>query len=335
MHPPDRPRFTVTQAGTVRHIPLAPHQMTARITPAPEVFTLAHFALIRIAPVDWFLRVEGLVERPLRLGLEDLARFPHATIEAVHQCAGNPLAPHVPTRRVAAVVWGGVRLADLLAAAKPAPDAKFVWSDGADAGEFGGASAEFFRKDLPLGRVAEDVLLATELNGAPLTDQHGAPVRLVVPGFYGTNSVKWLWRLTLADRRADALFTTRFYNDTLAGGSQSPVWALGPDSIIVHPAPGTRIAGATEISGWAWADRPLESVEVSCETGHCEPGRWEQAELEPRRARTWQRWRHLWRPRQPGPATLRCRARDSAGTAQPEAGARNAWHTVKLPAIAP
>lgn len=322
---PDRPRFTVTQAGTVRHIPLAPHQMTARITPAPEVFTLAHFALGRIAPADWFLRVEGMIAHPLRLGLDDLRHFPHVTIEAVHQCAGNPLEPKVPTRRVAAVVWGGVRLLDVLAAARPAADATFVWSDGADAGEFGGASAEFFRKDLPLGRVAEDVLLATEMNGAPLADGHGAPVRLVVPGFYGTNSVKWLWRLTLADRRADALFTTRFYTDTLADGSRSPVWAIGPGSIIVHPAPGTRISGSTEISGWAWADQPIASVEVSGD--HT---RWEQAELEPRRARAWQRWRHLWRPRQPGPVTLRCRARDTAGTTQPEAGARNAWHAIEI-----
>ncbi|MGH7083985.1 MAG: molybdopterin-dependent oxidoreductase [Acetobacteraceae bacterium] len=339
MPPPDRPRFAVIEPGTVRRIPLAPHEMTARITPAEQIFTLAHFGLGQIRPVDWCLRLEGMVERPLRLDLDDLRHFPHATIEAVHQCAGNPLQPAVPTHRVAAVVWGGVRLADVLGAARPAAGGKFVWSDGADAGEFGGVSAEFFRKDLPLGRVAEDVLLATEVNGEPLPDPHGGPVRLVVPGFYGTNSVKWLWRMTLTDRRADGLFTTRFYSDTLADGSRSPVWALDPGSIIVTPAPGARVSGPTEITGWAWADHPVESVAVSgapgdCEPGHGEPLRWQEALLEPRRARTWQRWRYLWRPRGRGPATLCCRARDTAGATQPESGSRNAWHAVEVTAAA-
>ncbi len=320
------PRFEVTEAGTVRDVPLRPHEMGERITPADRVFTLAHFGLGRIAAADWSLSIEGQVERPLRLTLAELGPFPRVAIEAVHQCAGNPLQPDIPTRRVAAVVWGGVRLADVLDAARPAAGGKFVWADGADGGEFGGSACAFFRKDLPLERVGEDVLLATEMNGRALDDRHGAPVRLVVPGFYGTNSVKWLWRITLADRRANGPFTTRFYNDTLADGQLSPVWALGPESIIVTPAPGTRIAGATEIAGWAWADRPIVSVEIGDDGGEG----WEEATIESRRARTWQRWRHVWRPRATGPLVLRCRARDSAGVAQPETGRRNAWHATEL-----
>ena len=262
-----RPSFDMPEPGTVRHVPLAPHAMGARITPAEHLFTLAHFGLGRMAPEAWRLQIGGLVRRPLLLRLDDLSRFPKVRLEAVHQCAGNPLQPEIPTRRVANVVWSGVRLSDVLAVAEPEPAASFAWSDGADAGTFAGISAPYFRKDLPLARLPEDVLVATELNDKPLPDRHGGPARLVVPGFYGTNSVKWLWRITLADRRADALFTTRFYNDRLPGGEMRPVWALAPDSVIVSPAPDAEIRGPVKISGWAWADGPVIAVEISDDSG--------------------------------------------------------------------
>ena len=99
-------------------------------------------------------------------------------------------------------------------------------------------------KDLPLERMPSDVLIAYELNGAPLPAEHGFPARLVVPGFYGTNSVKWLTRMTVAETRATGAFTTRWYNDPVpnAAGEDSgetvPVWSVAPESIIVSPAPG-------------------------------------------------------------------------------------------------
>ena len=136
-------------------------------------------------------------------------------MEAVHQCCGSPLEPNVPTRRVTNVRWGGVDLAALLDELEIDPRARFLWSYGLDGGDFAGTSCDWFVKDLPLERLAAgDVLLAYELNGAPLPAEHGFPVRLVVPGYYGTNSVKWLWRLHLAEHRADGPFTTVFYNDS-------------------------------------------------------------------------------------------------------------------------
>lgn len=327
---PTRPLFDLPEPGTVRNVPLPPHAMSARITPTKDLFTLAHFGLGRIAPGTWSLEIEGLVRRPLLLRLEDLRRFPQVRLEAVHQCAGNPLEPEIPTRRVANVIWGGVRLAEVLAAAEPEPAANFAWSDGADAGEFAGIAAPFFRKDLPLARLSEDVLVATELNDEPLPDRHGGPARLVVPGFYGTNSVKWLWRITLADRRAEALFTTRFYNDRLPGGATRPVWALAPESIIVSPAPGAEIRGATEISGWTWADAPVVAVEISDDSD----AGWQPAALEPRTGRAWQAWRCHWQPAAVGRVRLRCRARDANGDTQPEAGARNALHAIEVHALA-
>ena len=97
---------------------------------------------------------------------------------------------------------------------------------------------------MPIERLAPDILVAFELNGAPLSAEHGFPARLVIPGYYGTNSVKWLDRITLADQRPAGLFATRFYNDPVLGadgqstGQTRPVWAIAPESVIVEPAPG-------------------------------------------------------------------------------------------------
>lgn len=110
----------------------------------------------------------------------------------------------------------------------------------------------YFRKDLPLWRAPADVLLATQVNGEPLPDRHGGPVRLVVPGFYGTNSVKRLWRLTLADHRPDGLFTTRYYNEPLPDGTTRPVYGLEPESIIVDPAPEVVVGAQAEVRGSVW-----------------------------------------------------------------------------------
>ena len=115
-HPDLPPRFAYDAHGTFRDRPLAPHELTAKITPVDKLFMLAHLGLLRLTPEDWRLDVTGLVERPLRLRLPELARFAPARLEAVHQCAGNPLTPTVATRRVACVVWEGVWLRDVLAA---------------------------------------------------------------------------------------------------------------------------------------------------------------------------------------------------------------------------
>jgi DMSO/TMAO reductase YedYZ molybdopterin-dependent catalytic subunit len=272
------PPVTYQAHGLVRDIPLRPHEMTAAITPSRSLFMLAHLGIARIDAHEWRLEVGGLVKQPLRLVLGDIARFLPARVEAVHQCAGSPLEPSIATRRVACVVWQGVWLRDVLADAGVEAGATHMWADGADAGVFAGDEVPYFRKDLPLGRVDADVLLATKLNGEPLPSRHGGPVRLVVPGFYGTNSVKWLWRLTLADKRADGVFTTRFYNDALPDGTTRPVYDLAPESIVVSPAPGEVVGPELDLFGWAWADGPVTHVQVSDDAG----SHWENADLGPR-----------------------------------------------------
>lgn len=324
---PDRaPRVPLDPPGLTRRIPLAPHQMTSPVTPTDQLFMLAHLGVARPFAADWTLRIEGMVRRPLLLTLAEVEALPQVRLHAVHQCAGNPQQPTVATRRVACVIWEGARLADILREVGVDPGAAFLWADGADAGSFAGTEVPFYRKDVPLARLPEDVLLATRLNGAPIPDEHGGPIRLVVPGFYGTNSVKWLWRLTAAQSRADGLFTTTYYNDRQPDGSVRPVWALAPEAVFTTPAPGDSVTGKTQLRGWAWSDAPVERVDVSDDGGET----WLQAQLHPREGRAWQAWSAEWAFRRRGPTRLLCRATDARGASQPMDGARNAVHVVEV-----
>jgi DMSO/TMAO reductase YedYZ molybdopterin-dependent catalytic subunit len=203
-----------------RRLPLAPHGMHDRLTRIEDAIVLCHLGVPRIAREDWSLAIDGLVLHPQTFTFADLMRFEKVTVTSVHQCAGSPLAPHEPTQRVCNVTWGGARLADILAQCAPLAAARFVWSTGADYGEFAGVSVDAYVKDLPIERVTSEVLVAYEMNGEPLAPEHGFPARLLVPGFYGTNSVKWLTRVTLAEARAGGPFTTRWYNDPVEDGGK-------------------------------------------------------------------------------------------------------------------
>ena len=183
-------------------------------------------------------------------------------------------------------------------------------------------------KDLPLSRVHEgDVLLAHELNDAPLSLEHGFPVRLVVPGFYGTNSVKWICRLELSDRRPEGLFTTKLYNDPVDGGGTKPVWEIEPESMFAFPEPEARLGtNAHELWGRAWSSSEIVSVDVSFDGGKA----WSPAEVTPRKQRSWQTFSIGWKPPAAGKYQLQCRAADKTGRTQPVAGARNAIYSVHV-----
>jgi DMSO/TMAO reductase YedYZ molybdopterin-dependent catalytic subunit len=316
-----------------RH-PLQPHQLSDRVTRTEDTIVLCHIGVPRIGPDDWSLSIDGLVRRPMRLTLDDLIRRPLTEITSIHQCCGSPLTPDVPKRRICNVVWSGVRLAELLADCGPAPAARYVWSYGADYGTFEGDTVDAFVKDLPIERVVADVLLAYAMNGAPLRPENGYPVRLVVPGFYGTNSVKWLTRLRLADARATGPFTTRWYNDPVRDdGGQStaattPVWSIAPESVIVSPAPDQAlpVGQPVEIWGWAWADGGVRSAEVCIDGGSA----WMPATIEPPLGRAWQRFTTTWRPEHRGRHELAVRAQSRDGRTQPPDGARNAIHRVTV-----
>ena len=333
-----RARPVLDPTGLFRRIPLKPHQLIEALTPTRDLFVLAHLGVAHVHPAVWSLDIDGLVRCPQRFTLADLQRLPKREILSFHECAGNPLTPEVPERRIANVIWGGVDLETLLDAVGVEPTARYVWSYGLDYGPFLGTQNDAYLKDLPLWRVKTGgVLVAYEVNGEPLSAEHGFPARLLVPGWYGTNSVKWLYRMTLAERRADGPFTTVFYNEVVPSSPESPpvrtrpVWEVAPESVIVAPTPDERLqAGSVvEIWGWAWAAEGICTVEVSVDGGQT----WQAAALEAREQWSWQRFRLAWRPSEAGGVTLLCRARDATGATQPSSRARNAIHAVPVTVV--
>jgi DMSO/TMAO reductase YedYZ molybdopterin-dependent catalytic subunit len=325
---------TFDPQGPFKRDPLPPDQMRDRLTRTQDVFVQCHLGVPRIERDRWSLTIDGMVECPRTLRFDDLARYPMTEVTSAHQCCGSPLAPFEQMRRVCNVRWGGVQLADVLADCRPSPAAQYIWSYGADFGEFSGVVVDAYVKDLPVARSEADVLIAYEMNGSALPAEHGFPVRLVVPGFYGTNSVKWLSRMSFAKTRATGAFTTRWYNDPVlnAAGEDSgetvPVWSIAPESIIVSPAPGHALRRDTpqEVWGWAWADRGVERVEVSADGG----ATWMEGQVEPRVERAWQRFFFHWRATAPGAAVLCSRVHSYDGATQPEFGRRNAIHRIEV-----
>jgi len=326
-----------TQSGPRRRLPLAPHQMTQRITPADDAIVLSHFGIASLSAERWAMTIDGMVARPQTFDLRALRQFPWTTLEAVHHCAGNPFEPRAPSRRVCNVQWGGHRLVDVLASCGPMPQAGYVWSFGTDGGVFDGVRVEAYGKDFPIDRLEEDVLLAVAMNGESLRRENGFPVRLVVPGFYGTNSVKWLTRMTLAATRIENPFATRWYNDEVLDGAgpptgrSRPLWQLPPQSIIVGPAPQTRVRRHQPVTvwGWTWADVGTSSVLIANEDGTLHL----PALVEPRRDRAWQKFEATWMPNCAGIVNLTARATDRNGDTQPHGNARNAQHVVPIVVI--
>ena len=326
---PKPPVIPITPGGELKK----PSDLTDRLTSTHDLFVIAHLCIPQVNAADWRLEITGLVDEPISLAFDELQRLPKHTLESVLKCSGSPRQPSIPTRQVANVEWGGVELSTLLDRLGVHPAATHVWAYGLDYGSFIDVEQVHYLKDIPRSRVDEgDVLIAYELNGEPLSAKNGAPARLIVPGYYGTNCVKWLCRLEFQDRRADSLFTNLLYNDRdldrdPSGHTTKPVWMVEPESLIVSPtADATLTDSPCEIWGWAWSNCAVQSVEVSTDGGHV----WREAVLEPYRQYVWQKFRFEWSPSGHGPFELCARATDIAGKSQPMDGARNAVHSVTV-----
>lgn len=333
----EKPAFTSPSVRKlVRHVPLEPHQHLTEITSAKDVFVLAHVGVPQARAEDWWLEITGLV-KPSRFSFSELIKLPKREVTAFHQCAGFPLSPHIATRRLANVIWGGVDLATLLKTAKVSAEASHLWSFGVDYGRFQDVEATAYVKDLPLSRISSgNILLAYEMNGEPLSHEHGFPIRLIVPGYYGTNSVKWLYRLELASQRHDGPYTKILYNDPVPPSASNswnktrPLWEIPPESFIVSPAPNAEISQTeTEIWGWTWGDVEIDHVEVSADGGQT----WQTTEAQPRTQHSWQKFKMKWKPRQPGATTILSCAVDKNGVRQKEKDARNAIYGVDVQVI--
>jgi sulfite oxidase len=304
------------------------------VTATDAFYVRDHGPVPEIDPAAWRLRVHGLVERELVLSLAALREaFRECEVTATLQCAGNRRAGLISIREIpgespwgpgatGTAVWKGVALGDVLAHAGTLPEASHVGFEGADlcpeanpAQRFGGS--------IPLYKAYRpEVLLAWSMNGEPLPPIHGAPLRLVVPGYIGARSVKWLERLELRSAPWSGHFQRVLYRLLPEDGTPGPDegMALGLvalNSDVLSPADGATVpAGPLEVRGYAFAggDRHVARVDVSLDGGR----RWLQAELLEDLGR-WA-WRH-WRVRlqlAPGEHEIVVRAWDSSAATQPE-----------------
>ena len=335
---------------------LAGHPVTAVDT----FYARNHGPIPRLDAASWRLRVDGLVDRPLELGLAELrTAFAEHELTATLQCAGNRRAGLMAVRDIpgeapwgpaatSTAVWSGTRLADVLAAAGVRGSAAHVWFSAPDVAA-GARPPQPYGSSIDLAKAtAAEVLLAWSMNGAPLRAAHGAPLRAVVPGWIGARSVKWLRAVTVADRPSDNWFQASAYRvlppgaDPLAAGPGDGISlsTVALNAAILDPADGATLPpGPVTVRGYALAGggRGVRRVDVSADGGD----RWVQADLGADDGPwAWRQWSAGVRPR-PGPVELVARAWDDSGSTTPaEAGplwnpkgyVNNSWDRVRVTA---
>jgi DMSO/TMAO reductase YedYZ molybdopterin-dependent catalytic subunit len=299
------------------------------ITPPGLHYLLIHYDIPAIDPTTFELVIDGLVATPLSLDLDAIRSRPRVSAVVTLECAGNGRARLLPrpvsqpwlTEAVGTARWGGTPLADLLQEAGIAEEAVDVVFTGADHGVERGLEQDYQRA-LPVAEAMRgDVLLAYEMNGAPLPPQHGAPLRLIVPGWYGMAHVKWLRKITVAAEPFDG-FQMRAYRlrDTPEEPGV-PLTRIEPRALLVPPGfpdfmSRRRVvkSGPVRIEGRAWSGwAPVSMVEVSIDGGDT----WEPADLELTQVPdSWARWTWMWQS-ELGSYVLSCRATDATGRTQP------------------
>jgi DMSO/TMAO reductase YedYZ molybdopterin-dependent catalytic subunit len=299
------------------------------ITPPGLHYLLIHYDIPAIDPTTFELVIDGLVATPLSLDLDAIRSRPRVSAVVTLECAGNGRARLLPrpvsqpwlTEAVGTARWGGTPLADLLQEAGIAEEAVDVVFTGADHGVERGLEQDYQRA-LPVAEAMRgDVLLAYEMNGAPLPPQHGAPLRLIVPGWYGMAHVKWLRKITVAAEPFDG-FQMRAYRlrDTPEEPGV-PLTRIEPRALLVPPGfpdfmSRRRVvkSGPVRIEGRAWSGwAPVSLVEVSIDGGDT----WEPADLELTQVPdSWARWTWMWQS-ELGSYVLSCRATDATGRTQP------------------
>jgi DMSO/TMAO reductase YedYZ molybdopterin-dependent catalytic subunit len=298
------------------------------VTPAGLHYLLIHFDIPPADPQRWRLEIGGLVERPQSLSLAEIARQPSRTLRVTMECAGNgrgrisPRYPSMPwlEEGVSTAEWRGVPLAVLLRAAGLRSDARDIAFHGADRGIDGGIEHVFARSLAPSEALREEVLVAYEMNGQPLPPQHGAPLRLVVPGWYGMASVKWLRAIEALGQPFDGVQQALSYHFRGAREERGiPCTRMRVKSLMAPPGipdfyTRTRIvqAGSVALQGRAWSgDAPVRQVEVAID------GAWRPAQLcAAAGPYAWRGWQATWEAA-PGEHELACRATDQAGNVQP------------------
>jgi DMSO/TMAO reductase YedYZ molybdopterin-dependent catalytic subunit len=296
------------------------------VVPSDRFYVRNHFGIPALDAATCRLEVGGLAGQPLSLTLADVRSMPSQTVVVTLECAGNGRSgvdPPAPGEQwglgaVGAAAWTGVPLTEVLARAAPLAGTREVVFRGADRGPVEGHGGPVhFERSLPIsGLGSAGALLAYAMNGQPLPAAHGYPLRLIVPGWYGVASVKWLTSIELTDRAFNGHFQTDRY--CIDG---EPLTLQAVRSLITELRPGDPAEpGEVMVRGLAWSGAaPITQVEVSLGG---QP--WQQATVtHPGQPHGWYSWQLLARMEAPGSITVRARATDAAGRTQPSQPAWN------------
>lgn len=303
-------------------------EVASWVTPNRLFFVRNHFEPPAVRdPQNWTVTLEGLVTRPVQWTFAQLAAMPQHSVFATVECAGNGRS--FLREKAAGVQWGagaighaewtGVRLRDLLEPAGIKASAQEIIFEGADRGTEDGETMNFSRS-LPLAKALDpDTIIALRMNGEWLEPNHGAPLRLFVPGWYGVASVKWLRTLRVIDHAYQGYFQTVKYAIERSTGGAKRRMPLGPGAVkseILFPRAGEPLAaGTNRIAGVAWAgEERVTRVDVSTDGGRS----WHAAHLKGiQQPYSWCQWETLWTVTAPGDYTVMARAHTESGLSQP------------------
>lgn len=300
------------------------------VTPTGLHYLLIHYDIPVVNVSDWRLHIAGEVATPLALTLEQIKNRLRRTLPVTMECAGNGRALFAPRRisqpwlleAIGTAEWTGTPLRGLLQEAGVNAGAAEIVFTGLDQG-VEGEQVQFYQRSLTVPEAMhDDVLLAYEMNGEPLPPQHGYPLRLLMPGWYGMASVKWLERIEAVREPFQGYQMARAYHYTQsADGSGDAVTLIRARALMIPPGiPDfmTRdrliAAGAVTLAGKAWAGRShVSRVEVSVDGG----ATWSEAELDAAASPyAWSSWTFVWNA-VPGEYELNVRASDADGNVQP------------------
>lgn len=295
-------------------------QTTDWMTPKPHTFRVGHYGYPDVDIAKWKLEISGLVDRPRSLSLEDIKKHKAKEQIVTLECSGNgPTGGLIYNTR-----WKGTPLAPILKECGLKPEGIEIVFFAADTGTEkirGGDYLQNFARSLSVkDALKENVLLCWEMNGQPLEKNHGAPMRMVVPGWYGVAWVKWLTRIEVHDRAYLGRFMGRDYV-TIRGEKQGDqtIWRetsvgkMNLKSVVGRVA--RRKDGTLRISGAAWSDgTPIQKVELKVDDGQ-----WTSVQLakDHKEPYTWTFWSHEWKGAAPGEHSLVSRAVDAKGRIQP------------------
>lgn len=311
-----------------RGLPL--EAMRHDITPSDLHYLLIHYDIPDVRTDAWRLEIGGLVKQPQRLSLEDIKALPAVTLPVTMECAGNGRALYSPRRlsqpwhyeAIGTSEWTGTPLRAVLENAGLSSDASEIVFTGLDRGVEGEIKQNYQRSLSVSDAMRKEVLLAYEMNGQPLPPQHGYPLRLLVPGWYGMTSVKWLSSIEATHELFSGYQQSEAYRyKEDADDSGEPVDEIRVRSLMIPPGipdfmTRTRLVatGIVALRGRAWAGRrEIAKVEVSVDGG----GSWREAELgDTAPPFAWRSWQFEW-DAHPGKTTLAVRATDSEGNRQP------------------